>query len=468
MRTEHGGIPEGRAYPSDSTLTNVTDLFSDYQIRSGALAPTIASGTTAISDMLSAPSSVLTPTLVSKINVLRGMDVTGYIAHNSAAQLGNYGPGGAGCSGCPSHPYIPTIDQVLAWSDSFYSSLAGIRERSLVLGNKGLSWGYSNPVAQSGNVIDLEADGRALPLFDRLFQDISSDPEPRRLVVDRVLEGYQRLSNGTFGAGRRLSSADRTRLEDHMQQLFELERRLTTATANCDVSTPPGNPPAPAYKSTDPTEQRLYYQALNEVVALAFKCDVTRVAVIDPRGDRFSSYAGGDWHGDVAHEGLGAQSADINLGYKRNFFEWVFLDLAQKLDVDEGGGQTILDNSLVFWGDESGVKTHDSQDVPCITAGSAGGYFNTGLYCDYRNRQSFELVRDPAEDPRRPGLTNNQWMGTILQSMGLARSEYERWEKPGYGIFARFAYSPGSAQFYIDAYPDRVWDIAGNPLPFIT
>ena len=270
MRTEHGGIKEDRAYPSDATLTNVVDLFSDHQIRWGNLAPTVANGTTSISPMLSAPSSALTPALVSKLNVMRGMDVTGYIAHNSAAQLGNYGPGGAGCSGCPAHPYIPTIDQVLAWSDSFYPSLAGIRERSLVLANRGFSWGYSNPATQSGNVVELEADGRALPLFDRLFQGVSSDPEPRRLVVDRVLEGYQRMSNGTFGAGRRLSSADKTRLDDHMQQLFELERRLTTRTANCDVSTPPGNPPAPAYKSTDTTEQRLYYQAFNDVYRTFF------------------------------------------------------------------------------------------------------------------------------------------------------------------------------------------------------
>jgi hypothetical protein len=46
-------------------------------------------------------------------------------------------------------PFIPTIDQLMAWSPAFYPNLNGIRERSIVTGNDsgGLSFNYSNPAA---------------------------------------------------------------------------------------------------------------------------------------------------------------------------------------------------------------------------------------------------------------------------------------------------------------------------------
>ena len=52
------------------------------------------------------------------------------------------------------------------------------------------------------------------------------------------------------------------------------------------------------------------------------------------------------------------------------------------LDVPELGDKTLLDNSLVYWGNELGFN-HIGYSVPCILAGSAGGYLKTGRYLDY-------------------------------------------------------------------------------------
>ena len=48
-------------------------------------------------------------------------------------------------------------------------------------------------------------------------------------------------------------------------------------------------------------------------------------------------------------------------------------------------GGTLLDHSLVAWGQESGNVTHFAFSMPVITAGAAGGAIKTGSYCDYRN-----------------------------------------------------------------------------------
>ena len=102
--------------------------------------------------------------------------------------------------------------------------------------------------------------------------------------------------------------------------------------------------------------------------------------------------------------------------------------------------------------------------MPVVTAGSAGGFLRTGNYCDYRNPA---LVSNAGEQGNKTveifgGLLWQQWLGTALQSMGLARADYERNGLGGY---------PGAVKFvgptYTKIYPDDVWSVAGEPLPYL-
>jgi hypothetical protein len=115
-----------------------------------------------------------------------------------------------------------------------------------------------------------------------------------------------------------------------------------------------------------------------------------------------------------------------------------------------------------MWTQESTNITHNAESMPIVTAGSAGGYFRTGRFYDYRNVDN--LVLDdggyvPAAD-RRPGLTYNQWLANVLQAMNVPPAQYERDGLPGYGLHYRG--DPGAA-----AWPDRIYDMASDPLPGI-
>jgi hypothetical protein len=141
-------------------------------------------------------------------------------------------------------------------------------------------------------------------------------------------------------------------------------------------------------------------------------------------------------------------------------FEDVFLDLIAKLDIDEGDGTTILDNTLVQWTQESGPTTHESVDSTVVTAGSAAGCVRTGQYIDYR-----DLARefgDPYEGtPVRlyTGLLHQQYLGSVLRAMGLAPSEYEL--EPG-GGYPDLYIGEGRESFY----PNAVTDVRGQWLPW--
>ena len=138
-------------YPDNALLTE-TLSYAGRDIRFGDLSGTIQNDNTFLCDVLQAPESLLTPAILSKINVLRGLDVPFYLGHHIGGHLGNYGQNDATGQGAShfSNFKIPTVDQVLAWSPSFYSDITNVALRSMVIGSQGMSCGYASPSTQTG------------------------------------------------------------------------------------------------------------------------------------------------------------------------------------------------------------------------------------------------------------------------------------------------------------------------------
>jgi hypothetical protein len=434
LATQHGGVWQPRMYPTDATLTEKS-AYAGHEVRRGALALQVDNAVASLSPVLTGDATKLTSALVQKMNVLRGLDVTFYLAHHRGGHLGNYADNdGNGSDGLTVQGMKrQTIDQVLAWSNKFYADLSSIRERSIVIGSNGMSHGWSNPGNQTGEIQRVNAENDSLALFNKIFVPPADPGQTRPPIVDHVLEDYKRLRNGN----RRLSAKDKQRLDDHMDRVNELERKLNVS-ASC------GNIPVPQSSSTDewgssfevdPEAQKRFWQLMNDVIVAAFACNTCRVVTMNV-GDHFSSYVG-DWHQDVAHQAnVNAERHDINFAAHRRFFQDVYLDLISKLDaLEDPTGGTVLDHSLVQWTQESGCVTHDPIEMCVVTAGGADGFFKTGNYCDYRNLQKQAAkVEGTNLVESHVGLVYNQWLGNVLQSMGLPPSDYETDGYGGYGV----------------------------------
>ena len=461
MCTEHGGIWSNHMHPDDSTLTESMS-HAGQQVRRGSLVRLLQDDIAYLSPVLRAPSSVLTEEVVAKLNVLRGLDIPFYIGHHAGGHLGNFAANdGNGDDGVAMHAHPrPTLDQVLAWSPSFYTDLTSVLERSIVHG-RFISWGWSSPGTQSGSIQPLPGHESSLGWFNRIFVPDNQGDSTRPPVVDRVLDNWKSLRE----SNRRLSTHDRRRIDDHMDRLHELQRRLAVVVSCEDVGTPTEDSSGLRGGSFEfnPDTQRRYWQLFNDVVAAAFSCGTCRIAVF--RIEQTFSTHQGDWHQEIAHQANlpGGQAQAVIAEAHHRVFEDVFLDLVRKLDVEEVGGTTMLDNSLVAWTQESGLITHESLDMPVVTAGSASGFLQTGSFCDYRN-MSMSNIPPPQglHEPLVPGLMWSQYLGTVLQSMGIAPSEFERDGTGGYGH--HFV-----GQSYKGRYPNSaVFDVMGEPLPFLT
>jgi hypothetical protein len=400
------------------------------------------------------------------------MDVPFYISHNSAMALGNWADADGGDPAVQTAARRMTIDQIMAWSPSFYKNPANVQERDIVIGNsRPSSWTWSNPQARSGTFQNTGTTANSnVALFDKLFKTTTTAPGTgaRAPIVDQMLASYKNLRDGNA----RLSAADKQRLSDHMDQIAELQRKLQATVA----SGPPARPTTDnsalrnaAGFSITPAKQVQNESLWNDIVVAAFASGISAVHV-RTSDQTFSTY-GGDWHQDIAHTmNANANSENLMATSFQTQFAGEVLDLASKMNaVSNGVGGTLLDNALVAWSHESGTVTHIPQNVPIITFGSAGGTLRTGNYLDYRNLN--KLISYPSIDAgqvRWHGLLMHQFIGNALQAMGVPASEYE---KPAVnGGYPDFNYSNVLNWFRYtgseDPYPAAVWAATGQPLPW--
>jgi hypothetical protein len=468
LTSEHGGAFESSMFPSEGLLKNSQDLYSGHTVRSGALATTTEGDDTVLSPILRAKSATFTPALLAKMNVLWGLDVPFYIAHNTGLHLGNYARNdGNGDEGKDVQAFPrPTIDQIMAWSPSFYPDLGSVRERAMIFGGRPVSWNYSNPDSQSGSIDNVRGNSSSLDMFKKIFVAPDEPTMPARPpIVDRVLESYNRLRNGNS----RLSAGDKQRLDDHIARIAELERKLTAgSSASCgDVTAPTDD--ASKHNGDTPEDAGKQIQLYNEVAAVAFMCGTSRIAVVCHEDTaRYVSY-GGDWHQEVAHQWQNDDPQSKLVTSYQSFFETSFLDMAARLDVEEAPGVTYLDNSLVVWSQESGMETHGSVSIPIITFGGAAGYLNTGLLCDYRRTTDKSSEYDPGAGGKQVlGVLYAQWLATVLQAMGVPPSEFERWDHKGYGVpyLGTVDWGPPFKSHYTSTTSPYFTD-ASNILPFL-
>lgn len=384
-------------------------------------------------------STLLGPRLNRHLNelvLIRGLDFMPDTSHNDGGMLGNY----AGATGRPGVEAWPTIDQVLAFSPKLYPTApAGPRSLHLSLGQTN-TCSFTHNGARDGSVVQVQAHTDPRTAFYEVFGQV--DPAARRrrqTLVDQVIEDLRRTRQST-----RLSHADRQTLEHHVAVLHELEASLHAAPrADCAH---PASPEGPG--PLDAASLGRTCQAMIEIALGALRCDLTRVITFDvwqaigrgvgPNGEDLayahnSAKGPRDWHERV-HE-FGRPEADRQvIAINQWIADEVFARILDGLEGSREGGGTLLDQSLVFWGNELGMN-HHNYSVPALLAGRAGGRLRMGHYLDFIDWEA--PLRGTVENaPIIEGVPHNRLLVTLLQAFGASPADYERRGQPGYGSYA--------------------------------
>ncbi|MEM9191782.1 MAG: DUF1552 domain-containing protein [Myxococcota bacterium] len=235
--------------------------------------------------------------------------------------------------------------------------------------------------------------------FERVFDgfsapDAPSSPSVRARVRASVLD----QSRGELAALQRYLGAEgRATLEHHADAIRDLEARLSSMPSGMNASscTVPGAPG----RGFDLHQDRVDPDAaksMHEIITRAFACDLTRVgSVMWCRGGSPTEYpeAGvNEPHHRLAHKPNRGAVRD-RLAAIQRWYATLFVDLLERLDsVPEGDG-TMLDNTLVVWGNElNDGERHRHNSMPFVMAGGAGGAIEMGRYLQFNSGSHSDLL----------------------------------------------------------------------------
>lgn len=220
-------------------------------------------------------------------------------------------------------------------------------------------------------------------MFDRLFSDFDIDTSEleqlkaeRGSVIDLVKGDLEALSP-------KYGTDDKLKIEAHLDAIRAIEQRNDLAVPTCEIPLVDTSVPHDANENF-PAVSRLQIDQM--VMALA--CDLTRVASLQwsrsVGGTRFDWIGVPEGHHDLSHLGDGDQSMVDKITAINTWYAEEFAYLLQQLaSIPEGDG-TMLDNTLVVWGNElSRGNSHGNHPVPFVLAGGAGGRIQPGRYLTY-------------------------------------------------------------------------------------
>lgn len=325
----------------------------------------------------------------SKLIVVDGLDMTvTRISPGSAHQQGagclltgmplndgDFGGGGGASSGWASGI---SIDQHIA------NELAlPTRFKSLELGVGVRGSNNRHRIAYAGNDMPLPPENSPTAVFDRLFGDFGADAAAlerlrrrRQSVLDAVRGDVQELHG-------RLGYEQRIRMEAHLESLRDVERRLLEVSAGTGAYCE-----APMIPSIDASSSANYPEIGRlqiDLLVMAFACDLTRISTLlwsgSTSGQTFPWLGITQGHHDISHEGDTNATAQRQLTDINRWYAEQLAYLLEKLDSIPEGDGTMLDNTIVFWGNElSKGNSHSRSNMKFVIAGSGGGYFRTGRF----------------------------------------------------------------------------------------
>jgi hypothetical protein len=135
-----------------------------------------------------------------------------------------------------------------------------------------------------------------------------------------------------------------------------------------------------------------------DLMVLAHSCGLTRVSTFmwgNADSWQFFPWIGvNEEHHTLSHSGDSDAAATAKL-VKINL--WHSEQVAYLMDklaaVPDTAGGTLLDNSVILWGNELGVgNSHTYKDIPWVLAGGSGGYFKMGRYLQYKDQPHNNLL----------------------------------------------------------------------------
>ncbi len=235
----------------------------------------------------------------------------------------------------------------------------------------GFSCAYLNTISWSTPSTPLPMEINPRAVFERLFgatgtaAERQARSEKERSILDSVVDEAN-------GLGRGLGARDRVRMNDYMDNLREIERRIQKQEARGAVQVDVPDAPIGVPDSFDEHVALLF-----DLLAVAYQSDITRVFTFMMSRElsqrTYPQIGVTEQHHSVSHHQNNpekmAQVVKINTYYARMYAKFL-----EKLRTTPDGDGSLLDHSLIVYGaGMADSNVHATDPLPLVAIGGGVG-----------------------------------------------------------------------------------------------
>ena len=305
-----------------------------------------------------------------------------------------------------------SVDQVAALEFRKYTQLASLEiglDPPDIVGacESAYSCAYYNTVSWLNETTPLPMENRPRALFERLFGASGSNSTLRRSrrqddrsILDAVSEDVRRLRS-------KLGGTDRGKIDQYMDSVRDVERRIQLAEVQDDRELPRIDGPAGA-----PSSFIEYYHLMADLMVLAYQTDMTRVCTFqighEMGGRSYPEVGFGDAHHSVTHhQGDQAKIEKVKVIDKFLIEQFAYY-LGRLQDTPDGDG-SLLDNMMILYGSSiSDGNLHLYTNLPTLLVAGCNTGIKGGQHVNYKRgtplNNLFLTLLDKADVPYVAGL----------------------------------------------------------------
>ena len=248
--------------------------------------------------------------------------------------------------------------------------------------DNGFACVYQNNLSWSSPTTPLPSEAHPRMVFERLVGECGTPAqrtaawEKKASLLDWVKDDINRLQ-GELGA------EDRTRVDQYLDTVREVERRIQKAESDtADKQLPDLDRPIGV-----PVSYSEHAKLMFDLQVLALQGDVTRVTSFQlarETSNRTYPEAGvADPHHPLTHHGYNPEKM-AKVAVINQFHVSLFAYFLERLKATPEGNGTLLDNVAYLYGSGMGnPNVHDHVNLPILVAGGAGGRLKGGQHIKY-------------------------------------------------------------------------------------
>jgi hypothetical protein len=275
-----------------------------------------------------------------------------------------------------------TVDQVAARQVGQDTPLPSIElalePLNLSCGDAGFTCAYRNTLSWKSATLPLPMENNPQLVFERLFGDGSTDAQrlERRRQSQSLLDS---IKSQVPTLEKDLPAADRRRLNDYLDEVREIERRVKHFDSKLSVALDLPESPVGV-----PAEFEEHLKLMFDLQVLAYKAEITRISTLMLARENSNAV----YQASGVREGF--HNASHHSNERKNMDQFAVINryhvkmltyFLERLRATPDGDGNLLDHSMILYGSSlSDGNEHNFDPLPVVLAGSASGQLRGGRH----------------------------------------------------------------------------------------